>query len=160
MATPDQNVNIAHGVRDQSYQEVLEQIVRDGKCPFCWENFLTYHTEPILVQTERWIVTPNFRPYAKGITHLLFVPKLHARHVHELPGAFVQELFEHIAASVEERNLPGYTLLMRAGDTDRTGGSVTHLHAQLISGGSRDEGGEPITPLIGYGLPPSDPGPK
>lgn len=41
---------------------------------------------------------------------------------------------------------------MRFGDTDYTGGTVEHLHAQLVSGGKRGKDKEPLITYLGYSV--------
>ena len=53
----------------------------------------------------------------------------------------------------EKENFLGGTIVMRWGDTERTGATVTHLHAQLVVGASREEGGKPILTALGYQVP-------
>ena len=44
-------------------RQVMEKIIADGKCPFCLENILQYHKEPILKDGTHWILTKNQWPY-------------------------------------------------------------------------------------------------
>jgi diadenosine tetraphosphate (Ap4A) HIT family hydrolase len=143
-------VNLTN-VRTEFQRDVMEQIKRDKVCPFCPENFLRYHTKPIIKEGRYWILTENFQPYAGSKHHLLAVSKQHTTWFDELVPAAQAELFALFAEEAHKRNIKGGTILMRFGDTDYTCGSVEHLHAQLVSGAKRVQEGQPlITTGIGY----------
>ncbi len=152
----DEHVNLAHA-RTHQQAKVMERIIRDGRCPFCRENFLEYHTKEILFETDHWLVTPNFEPYKGSKLHLILVPREHCTSPEELtPVAWadLQDVVKRVRAGYET---PGGSLWMRFGDTEYTGASVRHLHAQLIVGASRKEGGEMILTALGYKDPKQRP---
>lgn len=128
----------------------MKRIMRDGVCPFCEENFLKYHTKPIIKKGKHWTLTENFEPYPGAKHHLLVVSRTHVTDFSKLSGDARAEMFALFAAECKRRKIVGGTVFMRFGDTDFTGGTVEHLHAQLVSGATRDEGGEPIVTRIGY----------
>ena len=142
-------VNLSNA-RTQFQREVMEQIKRDKVCPFCTENFLRYHTKPIIKEGKYWILTENFQPYAGSKHHLLAVSKKHTTRFDELTPAAQAELFALFAEEARKRNIKGGTILMRFGDTDYTGGTVEHLHAQLVSGMKRS-GSDPQWIMTGIG---------
>ena len=142
-------VNLSHA-RTAFQKGVMERIQRDGVCPFCKEHFLTYHTKPILAEGKHWILTENFEPYPGALVHLLAVAKKHVTRFEKLGPAAQTELFALFAKEIAKRDVKGGTLLMRFGDTDYTGGTVEHLHAQLISGGKGGKGKKRIPTYIGY----------
>jgi galactose-1-phosphate uridylyltransferase len=144
-----EHVNLAHA-REPHQRATMERIVQDGVCPFCREHLGTYHTKPILRETAHWLVTENFAPYSGARCHLLFISATHATAPWELSDAAWTDLRQALAWVRETFELPGGTFLMRWGDTDYTGSSVTHLHAQLVSGAPRAEGREPILTALGY----------
>jgi ATP adenylyltransferase len=144
-------VNVSNA-RSKDYADVLRKIVRDKVCPFCTEHFLTYHTKPIIKKTKHWILTENFKPYAGTKHHLLLVSKRHIEHFSELSGTAQKEMFALFDAELKKRRVRGGTLLMRFGDTDYTGASVGHLHAQLVSGVKRGKHTEPLLTAIGVKL--------
>jgi len=79
----------------------------------------------------------------------LLIHKEHVAHIEELsPEAFLelQKIFESV---VSDNNLEGATLLVRSGHPKNTGGTVGHLHAQIISGDSDSEGYEPVIVRVG-----------
>ncbi len=143
------HVNLAHA-RKEHQRETMERIVRDGVCPFCRKHFERYHTKPILHETKHWLVTENFAPYEGARIHLLLVAQQHCTLPEELGSEAWANLQDVLAWIRTEFELAGGTLLMRWGDTEYTGATVTHLHAQLIVGAARNEGGEPILTALGY----------
>ena len=146
-------VNVDHA-HTSEYREMLERIERDGVCPFCVDFCQgkppTYHPNQTLIETKWWVVTENVRKY-EGVTHqLLFVPKIHVIEPWQLPEDAWAEL-QYVTREVAQmENLPAGAFMMRFGDTDFTGGSVTHLHAQLVVGVSRKESAEPLLVYCGY----------
>lgn len=114
----------------------MNKIREDGVCPFCPENLKDYHDKPILENREHWIITENAYPYQGAETHLLFILKRHTTHMNDLSGKEWSKLKESVDFFVQKYNLEGATILMRFGNTNRTGGTVSHLHAQLIAGNS------------------------
>lgn len=142
-------VNISHA-RTDFQKKVMEQIKRDKVCPFCEKHFLTYHTKPIIKRGKYWLLTENFQPYEGSKHHLLLVSRKHITHFEALSSAAQAELFSLTASELKARKIVGGTLLMRFGDTDYTGGSVEHLHAQVISGAKRTPGRDMLLTAIGY----------
>lgn len=145
-------VNLSHA-RTSFQRQVMERIRRDKVCPFCMKHLLKYHTKPIIKVGKHWILTENFQPYAGSKHHLLAVSRKHVRNFTQLGEAAHRELFALFAAELKKRKVRGGTIFMRFGDTDYTGGSVEHLHVQLVSGGKRGKKAKPLTTYIGYQVP-------
>lgn len=116
------------------------------------KHFLKYHTKPIIKSGRYWVLTENFEPYKGSRHHLLAVSKKHVRHFKELSPAAHAELFKLFADEARKRRISGGALFMRFGNTDYTGGTVEHLHAQFVSGGKRGEGKEPLITYLGYSV--------
>ena len=142
-------VNLSHA-RTSFQRDVMEQIKRDKVCPFCTKNFLRYHTKPILRKGDYWLVTENFEPYRGSKCHLLAVSLRHATHFKELPSVAYRELFILFARELKKRKIRGGAVFMRFGNTDYTGGTVEHLHVQMVSGVKRGKGKKPLVTHIGY----------
>lgn len=143
-------VNLAHA-RTQFQRDVMKRIQKDEVCPFCMKHFLTYHTKPIIADGKYWVLTENFEPYKGSRVHLLAVSKRHVKHFDQLSPAAHQELFHLFAQELKKRKIKGGALFMRFGDTNYTGGTVEHLHAQLVCGTKRGKDKEPIVTYLGYG---------
>lgn len=137
--------------RSDWQKEVMEKIKADGVCPFCGENFLKYHTKPIIEETEHWIITENFEPYEGSRFHYLFVYK--AAHINT-PGEMTPEsqieLFKIIDRLTKDNQIVGGSILMRFGDGEVNGSSVEHLHAHLVVGEKRSEDTEALKVKLGY----------
>ena len=143
-------VNLSHA-RTPFQRNVMKRIQRDGVCPFCIRYFLKYHTKPIIKNGKYWVITENFQPYAGSRLHLLAVSKKHVQRLEELPSAAQNELFALFFSESKKKKIKGGAFFMRFGDTDYTGGTVEHLHAQLVSGSKRAKNKEPIITYLGYG---------
>ncbi|OGG49154.1 hypothetical protein A3G63_01010 [Candidatus Kaiserbacteria bacterium RIFCSPLOWO2_12_FULL_52_8] len=144
-------LNFSHA-RTAFQRSVMRKIARDKVCPFCMEHFLKYHTKPIIKKGKYWVLTENFEPYKGSKSHLLAVSKKHVRNFVDLSPAAQVELFALFGGEVRKRSIPGGALFMRFGNTEYTGGSVEHLHAQLISGGKRGKNKEPLITYLGYSV--------
>ena len=142
------HVNLAHA-NTPFKKKVLQRIIADKVCPFCEEHFLKYHTKPIIKKGKYWILTENFDPYEGTKHHLLAVSRIHTQAFDAMPQAAWPELFRLFDTELKRRKISGGTMFMRFGDTNYTGGTVEHLHAQLLSGGKRP-GKKPIHAKIGY----------
>jgi diadenosine tetraphosphate (Ap4A) HIT family hydrolase len=143
-------INLKHA-RTTFQKKVMERIARDNVCPFCQEHFLKYHTKPIITEGQYWLLTENFQPYKGSKHHILLVSKKHVTHFNQLKSGAFLELFLLLEKELKKRKIDGGTILMRFGNTDYTGGTVEHLHAQLVSGQKRSSKRELILTLIGYG---------
>lgn len=142
-------VNLSHA-RTSFQRTIMNKIVHDKVCPFCMEHFLKYHTKPIIKEGKYWVLTENFEPYKGSKHHLLAVSKKHVQHFNKLSPAAQAELFKLFGDEAYKRKIRGGSLFMRFGDTEYTGGSVEHLHAQLVGGGKRGKDKEPIITYLGY----------
>ena len=143
-------VNLSHA-STKFQRDVMRRIRRDKVCPFCMEHFLKYHTKPILASGKYWVLTTNFQPYKGSRLHLLAISKKHTTTFEKLSTAAHQELFALFSKELRKKKIKGGAILMRFGNTDYTGGTVEHLHAQLISGQKRSPRREHITTQLGYG---------
>lgn len=143
------HVNLHHA-RTDFQRAIMQRIQKDKVCPFCEEHFLKYHTKPVIKKGKYWILTENFQPYTGTKHHLLAVSRRHVQSFEELKAPAQSELFKLFAAEAKKRNIKGGGIFMRFGSSDFSGGTVEHLHAQLISGGKRDGKKKPILTALAY----------
>jgi diadenosine tetraphosphate (Ap4A) HIT family hydrolase len=148
--TKKKTVNRAHAGKRARYAETLDAISNAGFCPFCEEHLAKHHSEPILFRTPHWLVTRNAWPYDGAVHHFLLISRLHVEKAEKLPKEAWPELGRIQARLARAYRLSGSTLFMRSGDTDYTGSSVHHLHAQIVSGGKRSKTAEKIQTTVGY----------
>lgn len=139
------NINIGNA-RNAEQKEIMKQIKKDGVCPFCREHFETYHTKPILFETEDWVITENAWPYENAKKHFLLVAKKHVTHPSQLELSAWKNLHECISRLESEYHMAQGTMLMRFGDSRYTGATVDHLHVQLVIAESNDT---PIMTRVG-----------
>ncbi len=151
MQTPSSAGLVHENARTEEQKQLMAQIESDGVCPFCKEYFTTYHPKPILKETEYWFVTENMSPYEGTKLHFLFVYKpTHITSPSDLLPEATQDLFALVAWITETYAIQGGSFFMRFGNTAYNGSSVEHLHAQLITGTSADEGTEAIRVKLGW----------
>lgn len=148
MAAKNDFININNARLDEQ-KAVMEEIGQHHHCPFCRENLLKYHKQPILKEGQYWLLTKNQWPYAHTLAHYLFIYKDHATHLAELTPEAGRELFQMAAELEKEQKFQGGGLAMRFGDTDHSAGTVNHLHAQLIIPDIDDPSFEPVRLKIG-----------
>jgi len=121
-------------VRREAQRAVMEEINKEGHCPFCIENLEKYHKNPILKEGTFWLLTENQWPYAKAKQQLLAIYKTHIEHISEMDPEAGKELIERFAEEAEKRNIEGGGIAMRFGSSEHGnyGSSVLHIHAHLI----------------------------
>ena len=141
--TMKQTVNVAHA---RNKKKLYEKIMRDKVCPFCVDfsekkDVFQYHTKPILFHAKHWARTPF--PY--------FMLKKHIVSFSELKPAALKELVVLTKKLEEKFSLPAGVFLFRFGDTNYTGGSVSHFHGQFVLGAKRSKkNSEPLLLYAGY----------
>jgi diadenosine tetraphosphate (Ap4A) HIT family hydrolase len=132
-------VNQQNARPGDNYQKVIEEIAEHKVCPFCNENLKKYHKNPILIEGKYWLATNNLYPYKNTLHHVIFINKEHIEHIEEVQAESWYELHSQIKQIAKERKIKGGSFLLRFGDTNFTGGSVSHLHAHLIQSNPEDE---------------------
>lgn len=146
----DNTLNYTHARTDEQ-KEVMEQIKKDGVCPFCWDHFETYHPKPLEEKTDWWIVTENISPYEGAVLHLLFVYKKHVITPSKIDPRGWADLQTVISTALKRHNKEFGSFFMRFGEMSATGSSVAHLHAHVLVGKKYDESnGEKIKVKLGY----------
>ena len=139
--------------RTKEQVELMEEIAKDGVCPFCQENFTKYHPKPIIKENKHWFLTENMSPYKGTRVHLITVYKdKHVTMSREIPDKHMPEMFELINWAIEKHKIEGGSILIRFGDSSYTGGSVDHFHAHLIIGNAKgtDKNAVKMKKKVGY----------
>lgn len=129
------------------YDKVIDKIAEEGFCPFCPEHLHETHPNPILADNAEWVATDNAYPYKHTDHHLLFIHKEHIEDIRELTTDGWAGLHEIVQQMLDERKIEGAALVMRFGKTALTGATVSHLHAQLVSGTGNPD--TPVTMRVG-----------
>jgi len=132
---PDQNRFInPSNARSIEQLAVMEEIKRQGHCPFCQENLKKYHTNPILTEGRFWYLTENRWPYDKVKHQLLAIYKTHIEHIEKMDPAAGSELITLFAEESRKRKMTGGGVAIRFGSSEfgDYGSTVLHVHAHLI----------------------------
>lgn len=126
-------INMSATRRDDQ-RTVMEEIKKEGHCPFCAENLEKYHRAPIWHVGKYWLFSDNQWPYEKVKQQLLAIHKEHIEHLSELSPEAGAELIEIFGKEAEKRGIVGGGLAMRFGSSPdgNYGSSVLHLHAHLV----------------------------
>lgn len=128
-------------VRTGSQAEIYEQIEKEGLCPFCLENFERYQVGPIIKDNANWTLVKSKWPYENSKVHLLLILKTHIEDIQKLDSDTWGDLLDLVKWAIGKYKIPGGALAIRFGDSNLTGATVHHLHAQLIEP-TRKEGKE------------------
>jgi ATP adenylyltransferase len=123
---------VLDNARLEEQREVMEQIRKEGVCPFCPEYFAKFHRQPILQDGVHWLLTYNQWPYENTRVHLLAVSKIHAEKLADVPPEAGQELLVMCQWAEREFDITSGGFGVRFGDPSFNGGSVRHLHAQIM----------------------------
>ncbi len=118
--------------REDEQRQVMQDIIAADHCPFCSENLKKYHKLPTLKESNNWIVTPNQWPYRHTKYHFLIIAKQHWEKLSDVSDDAAAELWRLVTWITEEHSFPGGGFAVRFGDTNYSGGTVKHLHAQVI----------------------------
>ncbi|HAR54954.1 TPA: hypothetical protein DCR79_01555 [Patescibacteria group bacterium] len=119
--------------RNNAQRAECEKAQRDQQCPFCPSgSALNSLDDPVIFESDHWNVKKNAYPYPGVGVHLVIIPKAHITSVSELSDAAILELVHVVVPWAEkEFNLPGYGLVVRTNPAV-TGGTIYHLHFQLV----------------------------
>lgn len=118
--------------REGGQKQAMQHMLQVGDCPFCAENLAKYHKVPNLKEGKYWILTTNQWPYKNTKLHFLFILKQHAETLAELEAEAMTELGEMSQWLEKEYAIEGGGIIMRFGDTQFSGGTIPHLHAQMM----------------------------
>lgn len=117
--------------KNNEYLAVLTEIEKEGKCPFCHENF-KYHKHPILKKYGDWFITKISWPYKNTANHLILICKTHKEKFEDLTDIDFRKILGLVKWAIHKFKIKGGALALRFGDSNYTGATVTHLHAHLI----------------------------
>ncbi len=151
-------MDLAHARTDHQ-KGVMERAIKDGVCSFC-EDFCrgkppTYHTNPVIKDGTWWVLTTNFAPQNGAQLQFLIVYKDHVNTPTLLPPEAWIELGEITRWALEDNRIEGGALYMRFGDTEYSGATMSHLHANIIFGGTTralHPNATPVRIKVGYAI--------
>ncbi len=121
-----------NNTRGEEMRKKWERIIKDSVDPFDPVHVEKYIGGEILQQGDHWYVFKNDHPYADVKHQLVIVTNEFYVTDEDLPSEVWLELQTVKRILCAKYNITGGGLIMRFGDTSFSGGSVTHLHAQLI----------------------------
>lgn len=112
----------------------MKELTAMGACVFCPKYLKPYHDNPIEKTGKYWVVTKNDYPYKGSSYHYLIIHRRHIEHIQEISRPAFAELADHLKWLSKKYKLPAGGFAIRFGDSDYTGASISHLHAQLLVG--------------------------
>ncbi|NLE07408.1 MAG: hypothetical protein GX627_02245 [Parcubacteria group bacterium] len=129
-------VEMSHA-RVSAQKKRMAECQRLNVCPLCWENLEEWHNAPVIKKGKFWVITENDYPYKGSLHHYLAIYKEHISSIAELKKGASEELFSLFSRFCAEKKIEGASILLRFGEMDYTGASISHLHAHIISGASK-----------------------
>lgn len=116
----------------------MEKSFKNKMCIFCKEGLKKIHKLPILKVNDSFSVTNNAFPYEGARKQILIIPKRHISNVTELSKKEWEDLKNIIDWVIKKEKIKGGGLFLRFGDNKYNGGTLEHLHFQIIVGDSDD----------------------
>lgn len=133
--------------RPGGYDKVIADIAEKNICPFCSDHLATFHPLP-RDQREFWTLTDNQYPYKPAKHHKLIIHTEHIEHLSQITPEAWRELGEIFQEQVAMNDMTGGVCILRFGDTKYTGGTVSHLHANLVQSNPDDPAYDPAVGLV------------
>lgn len=119
--------------RSSEQQAAYAQTVGSGSCPFCGptSQMPSEIQERMVLEGVHWRAWHNPFPYSGHREHLILAPIEHWTQPSDLSPAAMLEWMEMNIRLIAQFELPGGGLVMRFGDHEYKGGSITHLHSHI-----------------------------
>lgn len=108
----------------------MQKTVGQGLCPLCGAGF-DPKINVVIWTGKYWRAWFNPFPYAGTKTHLVFATIEHITDVSQLPAEAWTELGVQAQEFIKKYDLPGGGIVMRFGDNELNGGTISHLHAHI-----------------------------
>ncbi len=121
-----------NNARSPEYRKKLEEISEKGVDPFSKEYLQSFDKKEILYETKHWFVFENQHPYPGTKRHFVIVCQQYKETLDEISIAEMSDLISVSTHICDMYKIPGGGLIMRFGDTRKSGASVKRLHAQII----------------------------
>lgn len=136
--------------RTQHQLKKMMEFDKRGICLFCREHIEKEHREPILRETNNWIITRNDYPYEGTKYHFLLVYKKHVDSIEKISSGGAADFFDNIKWIKKKYKVSGASLLMRFGNNEYTGATITHLHAHVVVGKKKTKKTQPLMSVLGW----------
>ncbi len=127
---PSKYVDI-NNVRSEEMRQKWQSIIDRGIDPFDIQ-YVEEYAGPVILQSDHWYVFQNNYPYKGALHQPVLVSKKFYRDDDEMSDEEWVDLRKIKKQMKELLGIKGGGFIMRFGDTSLSGGSVIHLHAQLI----------------------------
>jgi diadenosine tetraphosphate (Ap4A) HIT family hydrolase len=121
-----------NNVRSETMRKKWQQIIDDGVNPFDPQHVEKYIDGEIIKKGTHWYVFQNDQPYPGVKYQFVIVSNEFKSSFTELTHEEMIEFYTIAEILTKEYEIPGGGLIMRFGDTNVSGGSVKHLHGQLL----------------------------
>ncbi len=119
--------------RTPEQRAAYEQSVGSGQCPFCGplETMPPEIREQMISVGTHWRAWHNPFPYSGHANHIILAPIVHWTQPSDVTPEAAAEWMQLNTQLITQLGLPGGGLVMRFGDHEYKGGSITHLHSHI-----------------------------
>nr|AIA13018.1 Dihydrofolate reductase [uncultured bacterium] len=121
-----------YNARTEEFKKYLNEIIDEGKCPFC-PGGATHRNQEMIYQNDHWWVINTLQPLANTLHHFMIVPFRHIVTMDELTAAEWEGFSKMLTWANGQFKANGLAYYWRQGEPMVTGASVSHLHVQAIA---------------------------
>lgn len=121
-----------NNVRSEEMRRKWQKIIDDDVDPFDPQYVKRYVEGSIIYETEFWYAFQNDHQYSDTEIQIVIVTKSFFNDTYDMPDNVWLDLKKIKKELRDTFNITGGGLIIRFGDTEKSGGSVVHQHAQII----------------------------
>lgn len=116
--------------RSDAQHAAYQRTVGNSTCPFCGDMTPEIQ-ERMIHEGCYWRAWHNPFPYSGHASHIMLAPIAHWTQPSDVHAEAAAEWFALVNMLISKFDLPGGGLVMRFGEHEYKGGSITHLHAHI-----------------------------
>ncbi|HSE56985.1 MAG TPA: hypothetical protein VLB02_02790 [Candidatus Paceibacterota bacterium] len=121
-----------NNARGEKMIQKWQGIIADGVDPFDPQYVENYLEGTVILESDHWYAFQNDHPYDNIQLQLVIVTKKFFKDSYDLPDDVWLDLKAIKNKLRDQFEITGGGFVMRFGDTTLSGGTVVHLHAQII----------------------------
>jgi diadenosine tetraphosphate (Ap4A) HIT family hydrolase len=118
--------------RGEEQRQKMLDLEASGTCIYCPEHLGPAGNNRILLSNTTWALVTNAFPYPGSLHHMMLVPVEHVSRLTELSPMCREGYWDILERMERELNLDYHVDGVRNGDPAFTGGTIVHLHIQVI----------------------------
>lgn len=118
--------------KSPEHAQILRGLEESSRCVFCPDVLSSLDAPDIVTRTKHWVLTENNVPYPGAEQHFVLVPVRHVERLLDLSDAERHDLWGALSMLEDQRGLDSFSIVIRSGQCERTGGTVRHVHVHLL----------------------------